>query len=92
MTLVDALAPEALAEIQAHFDAEGCGWLVERCILPPDEAEDEGWDLGDMVFSRIEPCGAKVALTDEFASWACEAGHHHSALGSPAWQSEDFFD
>ena len=92
MALIEALTPEALAEAQAHFDAEGCGWIVERCIFPPAEAEDEGCDLGDMVFTRIEPCGATVALTDEFGSWACDAGHHHSAYGSPAWQSDDLDD
>jgi hypothetical protein len=81
MALIEALSPEAVAGLEAHFAAEGCGWVVDRSLV----IEGERW-------ARLEPCEAPVALTDAFGSWACEAGHHHFAYGSPAWQAEDFDD
>lgn len=81
MPLIEALSPEAVAGLETHFATEGCGWLVDRSVVIE----------GDRIVC-IEPCGAPVALTDEFGSWECEVGHHHFTYGSPAWEDEDWGD
>jgi hypothetical protein len=81
--LIESCTPEELAELQAHFDAEGCVWHLERFV---------GYDYDDCPRYEVQPCGAPVTITDAFGSWACADGHHHFTYGSPAWQGQDLHD
>ena len=82
--MVDALSPQVLADIQAHFTETGCQWDVERFV---------GFDYDDNPRYAIQPCGALVRLTDDYGSWECNEGHHHHTYGSPAWVSSgDYLD
>jgi hypothetical protein len=83
MALIEALTPEALAELRENFDATGCGWIVERFV---------GHDYDGNPRYEVEACGSVLTITDEFGSWACADGHHHFTYGSPAWAEADLHD